>query len=143
MFGKLTIFQLHQEQRTRFLSLLTSNTVTALLVGHPNTAKQVFYRAWGLVWDEIILLRTREIHLAFNHGIEIVGMRCHSLAGLEEITGAKTAGFLAVYASSFLGRNSLVCLSLRPGPPIGPDTTVAPAITPALLRRDQCCTVLR
>lgn len=35
--------------------------------------------------------------------------------------GAKTAGYLAVCASSFLGRNSLVYLSLRPGPPVGPD----------------------
>lgn len=65
------------------------------------------------MWDEIIFLRTCEIRLAFNHGIEIIG--------LEEVMGAKTAGYLAVCASSFLGRNSLVYLSLRPGPPVGPD----------------------
>lgn len=66
------------------------------------------------------------------HGIEIAGMRCHSLAGLEEITGTKTAGFLAVYASSFLGRNSLVCLFLRPGPPVGPDGRCGSSSHPAL-----------
>lgn len=59
------------------------------LVGHPNIVKQVFSRAWELVWDEIIFIRTCEIHLAFNHGMEIVSMCRYSLTKLEEIMGDK------------------------------------------------------
>lgn len=92
------------------------------LVGHPNIVKQVFSRAWELVWDEIIFIRTCEIHLAFNHGMEIVSMCRYSLTKLKEIMGDKKwLEFVAVYAYTFFGRNSLVCLSLRLGLHVGPD----------------------